>query len=120
MNPTDPDKRLLKLIAKALIPPGGCDTSTDDIEAMLDAARAEPFSDEQIDRMLKKAKGKLPLGQLDDEPVWDEAALTEEEQSLLALHRREGGKLPEAIAEKLCLLRKKARNQPDEEGSGEQ
>ena len=34
------------------------------VEAMLDAAGGEPLSDEQVERMLKKAKGELPVGRL--------------------------------------------------------
>jgi len=120
MTPSDPDKRFRELIAKAFIPPDGCDADSKALEAMLDAAAAEPFSDEQVERMLKKAKGELPLGEQPDEPEWAEANLTEEEEALLALHRREGGKLPEEIQEKLRRFREKARKQPKVEDAGEE
>jgi hypothetical protein len=119
MTSSDPDKRLRDLIAKAFVPPDVCETDAKAIEAMLDAANAEPFTDEQVERILKKAKGELPIGKDDDEPEGKNVKLTEEEESLVALHRGECGKLHEEILEKLRRFRETARRESKEEnGSG--
>jgi hypothetical protein len=62
MNPSDPDKPLREMIAKAFVPPDLCAEDNESIEAMLNAADAEadPFTDEQVDRILKKARGSCP------------------------------------------------------------
>jgi hypothetical protein len=115
MTSEDPDKRLRKLIAKAFMLPDLCASNAKEIEAMLDAAEAEPLSDEQLERILKKAKGELPVGEREiEEPVWSEDRLTDEEEALLALHRNEGGELSPEIQEKLRRIREKARLTPEE------
>lgn len=112
MPPTDPDKRLRELIAKAFVPPDLCAEDPADIEAMLDAAASAPFDEEQTEQILRKARGAIPVGEREEEqPTWEETDLTVEERELVALHRGEGGKLPPEIEEKLRLLREKAREE---------
>ncbi len=120
MTPADLDAQLRRLIAKALVPPDLCATDPHDIEAMLDAAKGEPLPESQVERILKKAKGELPVGEREEEqPVWSGEALTEEEEALVALHRKEGGELPAEIKEKLRRLRDLARAEPEAGREGE-
>lgn len=42
-------------------------TDPDAIEALLDAAKAEPFSEDKVNRMLGKLKGDIPLGEREKE-----------------------------------------------------
>jgi len=117
MTPDDSDKRLREKIERAFVPADLCITDPDAIEALLDAAKAEPFSEEKIALMLRKFKGEIPLGereQEEEDPVWTESELTEEEEALVALHRNGGGELPPAIQEKLRRLREQAKSQPEE------
>jgi hypothetical protein len=116
MTPEDPDKQLRDLIARVFVPSDLCPSDPDEIEAMLDAAGGLPLSDEQIERMLKKAKGELPVGERKEEELaWSEDALTEEERALVALHRNQGDDLPPEIEEKLRRIREQARLEPEEE-----
>lgn len=62
MNPEEQDKPVRDLIASVFLPPDLCPTDPAAIEAMLDAAAVESLNDEQIERMLKKANGELPVG----------------------------------------------------------
>jgi hypothetical protein len=119
MTPDDSDKRLRAKIERAFLPADLCTTDPTSIEALLDAAKAEPFPQEKVERMLKKLKGDVPLGERKQEeeeegPVWTESELTEEEEALVALHRNSGGELPPAIQEKLRRLREQARSEPME------
>jgi hypothetical protein len=114
MTPDDSDRRLREKIEMAFIPADLCTTNPDSIEALLDATKADPFPEDKIKRMLKKLNGELPLGtckEEEEDPVWDEAALTEEEEALVALHRGGGSQLPVAIQEKLRRLRELAKRQ---------
>jgi hypothetical protein len=110
MTPEEHDKPVRDLIAKVFLPPDLCPSDPKDIEAMLDAAGARPLGEDQLERMLKKARRELPVGQREEEkPEWSEEALTEEERELVALHRNEGDQLPPEVEEKLRRLREKAR-----------
>ncbi len=116
MNPKEHDKPAQELIAKVLLPPDLCPSDPAAIEAMLDVADGEPLEDEQVERMLKKAMGELPVGQREEEePEWCEDALNEQERELVALHRNEGDELPPEIAEKLRRLREKAKAEEEED-----
>ena len=63
MNPEEQDKPVRDLIAKVYLPRDLCPSEPEAIEAMLDAAGGQPLTNEQVDRMLKKARGELPLGE---------------------------------------------------------
>jgi hypothetical protein len=122
MNPEDPDKRLREKIEKAFVPANLCTTDPAAIESLLDAAKAEPFAEDKVQQMLKKLKGDLPVGkreQQEDEPVWTESGMTEEEEALVALHKNSSGELPPDIKEKLRRLREKARLEPEEGETGD-
>ena len=117
MTPEEQDKPVRDLIAEVYLPPDLCPSTPEAIEAMLDAAAGPPLTDEQVERMLKKAKGELPVGERrdqEDEAIWPEQGLTEQGQELVALYRNSGGELPPEIKEKLRQLREKANDQPDE------
>src|SRR5262245_62140557 len=101
MSPEDADKRLRALLAKAILPPDPCTFDAERIEAMLDAIGGDPFSDEEVDRILKKAKGELPVGPADPVEDVSEETSAETEEELLALHRGQGEDLPSEIKEKL-------------------
>ena len=62
---------------------------------MLDKARGRPLKDEQVERMLKKAMGELPVGEREEEPydLWSEVELTAEQRELVFLCRNEGKEL---------------------------
>ena len=116
MIPSDADKKLSELIAKAFAALDVCEEEPGKIQAILDSAKGNPFSDEQVKRMLKKAKGELPVAErTEEEPedLWYESSLTEEEEALVALHQNEGAELPAEIKEKLRRLREKARTEPE-------
>ncbi len=117
MTPEDSDKRLREKIERAFVPADLCTTDPAAIEALLDAAKAEPFTEDKVKRMLKKFKGDIPLREHDKEEedlVWNESELTEEEEALVALHRNGGGELPPAIQEKLRRLREQAKGESEE------
>ena len=131
MTPEDPDKRLREKIEKAFLPADLCTTDPAAIEALLDAAKAESFPEDKVQRMLKKLRGELPIGKREqaigneneveeeEEPAWSETELTQEEIELVALHKNAGGELPPAIKEKLRRLREKAKREPEEGEAGD-
>jgi hypothetical protein len=123
MTPDDSDKRLREKIEKAFVPADLCNRNPDAIEPLLDAAKAEAFSEDKIQRMLKKLKGEIPLGEREKEeeqsPVWTESELTEEEDALVALHRNSGGELPPEVEEKLRRLREQAKSEMREKDNGD-
>lgn len=115
MTPEEHDKPVRDLIAKVYLPPDLCPADPKDIEAMLDAAGGSPLAEDQVERMLKKARGELPVGEREEEgPLWSEDALTEEERELVALHRNEADELPPEIEEKLRRLRERARTEEED------
>jgi hypothetical protein len=119
MTSDDSDKRLRTKIERAFVPADLCATDPDAIEALLDAAKAEPFPEGKVSRMLGKLKGDIPLGEHEKEeesedPVWTESELTEDEEALVALHRNGGAQLPPEIQEKLRRLREQAKSEPAE------
>ena len=112
MIPENDDKPVRDLIADVFLPPDICPSDPKSIEAMLDAANDRPMSDDQIERMLKKAKGDLPVGVRDMEvegKAWIEDAQTEADRDLVALHRNEGAELPADIEEELKRLASRQR-----------
>jgi hypothetical protein len=131
MTPEDPDKRLRERIEKAFVPADLCSTDPAAVEALLDAAKAEPFPEDKVQRMLKKLRGELPISKREqakekenkeeeeEEPAWSETELTQEEKELVALYRNGGGELPPAIKEKLRRLRDKAKREPEEGEAGD-
>ena len=121
MSHEEIDKPVRDLIAKVFLPPDLCPSDPKSIEAMLDEARGTQLSEEQIERMLKKAKGELPVGEREEEEYiqWSEDALTEEQQELVFLCRNEGTELPPDIKEKLRRLREKAKTMEEEESEDE-
>jgi hypothetical protein len=121
MAPDDPDKRLREKIEKAFVPADLCTNDPAAVEALLEAAKAEPFAEDKVQRMLKKLKGDLPIGkreQQQEEPVCSEGEMTQEEEALIALHKNSSGELPPEIQEKLQRLREKARREPEEGETG--
>ena len=117
-TPEEYDKPVRDLIARFYLPPDLCPSDPKYIEAMLDAAGGRPLGEDQVERMLKKARGELPVGEREEEePEYSEEALSEEERELVALHRNEGNELPPEVEEKLRRLREKA--EEEEDGDGE-
>jgi hypothetical protein len=115
------DRPIRDLIAKHFLPPDLCPSDPEAIEAMLDAAGGKPIGQEQIQRMLKKAAGQLPVGEREDDfPEWsEEEEECEEARELLALHRNEKGDLPPDIEEKLRKLREQAKKKKETNGGNE-
>ena len=96
MSDEENNKPIRNLIAKVVLPPDLCPSDPATIEAMLDKARGLPLSDDQVERMLKKAKGELPVGEREDEEetLGSEESLTEEQRELVFLCRNEGIEFP--------------------------
>jgi hypothetical protein len=110
MTPEEHDKPVRELIARLYLPPDVCPSDPKDIEALLESFAGKPLSEDQVERMLKKARGELPVGDREgEEPQWSEEALSEQERELVALHKNESGRLPPEIEEKLRRLREKAK-----------
>lgn len=116
MNHEENDKPIRDLIARVFLPPDECPADSASIEAMLDKASGRSFSDEQVERMLKKAKGELPVGERgdDDEEPWSEDELSAEQRELVFLCRNEGTDLPPEIEEKLERLREQAASEHED------
>jgi hypothetical protein len=127
MTPEEADKRLREKIERAFVPADLCTTDPAAVEALLDAAKAEPFPEDKVQRMLKKLRGDVPLGKREEEareeeeqPEWSETELTQEEEELVALYRHGGGgDLPAEVKEKLRKLREKAKRQPKKGEAGD-
>jgi len=116
MTPEEHDKPVRDLVAKTYLPPDLCPAAPKDIEAMLDAVGGKPLDEDQVQRMLKKARGELPVGEHEEEePEWSEESLSEEERELVALHRNEGAELPPEVEEKLRRLREKAKEKDSDD-----
>jgi len=113
MTPEEYDKPIRDLVAKHFLPPDLCPAAPAAIEAMLDAARGKLLSTEQLERMLKKARGELPVGEREEDNQDGAKEEVSEEEELLALHRNESGKLPPDIEEKLRQLREQAKKNND-------
>jgi len=120
MSHEENDKPIRDLIAKVFLPPDLCPADSASIEAMLDKAHRRPLGEDQIERMLKKAKGELPVGEREEEEeaAWSEDDLTVEQRELVFMCRNEGTELPPEIKEKLRRLREKAKAE-EEEGDDE-
>jgi hypothetical protein len=125
MTPEEADKRLREKIERAFVPADLCTTDPGAVESLLDAAKADPFPEDKVQRMLKKLRGEMPLGKREpepeeEEPVWSETELTQEEEELVALYRHGGGgELPAEIKEKLRKIREKAKREPEEGEAGD-
>jgi hypothetical protein len=122
MSHEENDKTIRDLIARVFLPPEECPADSASIEAMLDKAHGRPLSDEQVERMLKKAKGELPVGdrEEEEEAPWSEEQLTAEQREFVFLCRNEGTELPPEIEEKLRRLREKAdAEEQEDEGDDE-
>ena len=117
MSHEENDKTIRDLIARVFLPPDECPADSASIEAMLDKLRGRPLSDEQVERMLKKAKGELPVGvrEEEEEAQWSEEELTAEQRELVFLCRNEGTELPPEIEEKIRRLREKADAEEEED-----
>jgi len=117
----DQERRLMDLIAEALIPRGFRPQSDNEIEALLDAMDNEPLSEEEIKRILAKARSKMPIGERNVAPVEPiDYPLSESEKELVALYRSQGKELPPEIQKKLEELRKKAKENEEEKEDGQQ
>jgi hypothetical protein len=112
----EPDRQLREMISKAVIRPGFRVESNNEIETMLDALEGDPFSDEVIDRIVRKARGDLTIGP--KQSVSDiGSGASVQEQELLALHRSGGEDIPDDIRQKLDELRRKAQ-EADKDNDG--
>jgi hypothetical protein len=109
MTEHDDDRELREKIAKACLPEALLSGSPEDLDALLERADAEPLTDEEIERILQKAKGDLPLGPAIDCRPFDESEPVSENQELLALHKNQGISVPKEIEKKLEEYRKNAR-----------
>lgn len=110
MSEQDRDMKFRDLIAKALIPPIFRPTNDKDIEDLLNTVSDQQLDEEAVERIIAKARGKLPIGvkQVHDE---SQVTFTEREQELLALYRSQGRETPAEIQKKLEELRKKAQEE---------
>jgi hypothetical protein len=111
MTEHDNDRELREKIARACLPPELLSGKPEDLDALLECTDAEPLSDEEVERILKKAKGQLPLGPAaeDEYLPFEESELITENQELLALHRSQGQSVPKEVEKKLEEYRKRAR-----------
>src|SRR5438094_10444550 len=103
MTEHDNDRDLREKIARACLPPELLSGKPEDLDALLECTDAEPLTDEEAERILKKAKGELPLGpEADDGHIpFEESEPVAENQELLALHRNQGQDVPKEIEKKL-------------------
>src|SRR6266511_4272658 len=121
MTHEDQDKPVRDLISRVYLSLDLYPSDPDAIEAMLDAVGGQALTGEQVERMLKKAKGELLIGEREiEEPFWSEEALTEDQRELVALHRNGGEELPPDVKEKLRKLRDAARSLPKEQDDGDE
>lgn len=58
MSYDENDKPIRDLIAKVFLTPNLCPANSTSIEVMLDKAHGRPLGEDQIERMLKKAKSE--------------------------------------------------------------
>ena len=61
MSHEENDNTIRDLIARVFLPSDECPADSASIEVMLDKALGRPLSEEQVERMLRKAKGELPV-----------------------------------------------------------
>ena len=112
----EPDSLLREMISKAVIRPGFRVESNDEIETMLDALGGDPFTDEVVSRIVRKAWGDLPIDP--KRPVSDVGSGSfAQEEELLALYRSGGEEIPEDIRQKLDEFRRKAQ-EADQDDDG--
>ena len=109
------DRDLRHLLSQAIVRPGFRPENNDEIDAMLSALEGDQFSDDQVKRILQKAKGNLPIAQRDETPAYNEQTITQETGELLALHRAGGDEIPEEIEKKLEAFRHQAEEDEDDE-----
>ena len=114
------DSELFEIIQRALIPVGHRPKSLDDIDAMLKACAGETMPDDKVQRMLRKVRGKEPVGCRAD-PVMEafEQTLTEQQRELVALHKGEGTEFPAEIKALLESFREEIRKQQEAKRKGE-
>lgn len=110
---SEKDRHLRRMISDAVIRPGFRPQTNDEVEAMLDALEGEQFSDDQVERILDKSKGELPVGEREGEGVFYEEPSEEEAGELLAMHRAGGDDIPDDVKAKLDALRKQAEEDVD-------
>ncbi len=103
---TDSEKQLREDLLRAAIPLGFQPNNLDDLDRLLDTVSAEPFSAEQIERILGKMEGTVPTR---DHPASGEV-LTNDERELLALYRNRCGVLPPDIQLKIDAIKTKLRD----------
>ena len=103
---------LNSIIREALVPKGFRPADPAGIEAMLDTIGGDKFSDDKIERMLRKIRGEEPIGLI---PAHDEdegvAALSNEERTLVTLYRAKGLEIPPEVQAKLDAMRRRAKGQ---------
>lgn len=63
MTPEEADQQLREKIEKAFVPADLCKNDPAAIDSLLDGVKAPAFSEDKIQRMLKKFRGELPLGE---------------------------------------------------------
>ncbi len=61
-GPSDWDELLRRLMHGALVPDDLNPQTEAEIDSLLDRADAQPFSDAEVERILQKARGELPVG----------------------------------------------------------
>jgi hypothetical protein len=89
------------------------------MEKMLRACAGGNLPEEKLERMLKKVKGEIPLGQREFLSYeLDSLPLTDAQRELAALHRAQGKELPPEILKMLEEFRARVRQQePPREGA---
>jgi hypothetical protein len=103
-------KDLNKLVYKAHVPKGLRPETNEDIDAMLDAIGGDKYTDEKVQRMMRKIKGQIPLHS-ETENMEDSSyeEMTEQENELLAMHRDGSEEISTDSQKILDEMRKRAR-----------
>jgi len=111
----DSDRQFLNLVNQSVVPIGHRPEKPQEIETMLRACADAPMADDKLERMLKKIKGLLPIGERSQADAADfdafEKTLTDGQRELVALHKAQGGEMPPEIRVLLEKFREQARLQ---------
>lgn len=120
MTPEEKDQALRHLIHEATVPPGLRPRDVKGLKALLDNIGEEELSASDVDRMVAKFQGKVPLfGPFDTDESMSASIdpRSEVEEELTALHRAEGDEMSPEVKRMLEEFRKRAKEQ--DEGGGQ-
>lgn len=102
-------KKINKLIFNARVPKGLRPETPEEIDALLDVTDAQEYSEDKIQRMMKKIKGELPIGEREPEATYEQYEATEHETELMAMYRDGNEDISAETKKKLDEMRKRAK-----------